>query len=240
MRIVGMLRVRNEARWLGRVLKSIAPLCEKVVVFDDHSTDGSTWIAREAGAIVFDSPYEGLNETRDKNALLEIVGGLLPDWVLCIDGDEELEASGAEILPHLATNAAAAAYSLRVAYLWDRPDQVRVDGIYGSFRRPSFFRLAPGAAFVSRSAKGFHCSNAPQGLKGFHGLHTNVTLLHYGYMERETRLRKYLWYNEQDPNNTFEDGYRHMVAGDLPAVPADVKTRHAGPLKLIPLSDFLS
>lgn len=242
MKIVGMLRVKNEARWIERVLRSISPLCEEIFVFDDHSTDDTPEIASRLGTRVYLSPYEGLNEVRDKNYLLELVAQKQPDWVLCIDGDEELEARGLYILPELATNTAAASYSLRVAYLWDREDQVRVDGIYGGFRRPSFFRMTGqhGAQFVSQSAKGFHCSNAPMGISGWQGLQTNVTLLHYGYLDRDTRLAKFIWYNEQDPVNHAEDCYRHMVAGDVPDIPADMKTKHAGPLRLVPASEFLT
>jgi hypothetical protein len=35
-----------------------------------------------------------------------------------------------------------------------------------------------------------------------------------------------------DPNNAFEDNYRHCVQGDVPEVPASAVLRHAGPLKL--------
>jgi glycosyltransferase involved in cell wall biosynthesis len=41
MRFVGMLRVKNEQRWIARVIESILPLCEYVYILDDHSTDGT-------------------------------------------------------------------------------------------------------------------------------------------------------------------------------------------------------
>jgi hypothetical protein len=51
-------------------------------------------------------------------------------------------------------------------------------------------------------------------------------------MRRSDRLMKYRWYNTTDPNNEREDCYRHMVQGDLPEVPAYLKLKRAGPLRL--------
>jgi hypothetical protein len=63
----------------------------------------------------------------------------------------------------------------------------------------------------------------------------NVRLYHLGYMCPEDRLRKYQWYNTIDPENESEDRYRHMVQGDIPEVPAHLKLKHAGPLRLVRL-----
>jgi hypothetical protein len=79
----------------------------------------------------------------------------------------------------------------------------------------------------------FHCSSIPQEM-----LHcaapSGGRLLHWGYMDRSDRIRKYEWYNQLDPNNQGEDCYRHMVCGDL--FPAEQRFRWAGPLELVPLS----
>jgi hypothetical protein len=74
-----------------------------------------------------------------------------------------------------------------------------------------------------------HVSNAPQGIPW---AVMQVYLLHYGYMFKEDRIRKYNYYNRIDPNNEFEDRYRHTVQGDIPEVPADAVLKHAGPLEL--------
>lgn len=236
MTIAAMLRVKNEARWIEQVIDSILPLSSDIVVLDDHSTDDTVAIANGAGATVIPSPFEGLDEARDKNFLLGAVMATKADWVLCIDGDEVLEPSGIEKI-HLEldtwpiTARPPDAFSFRILYLWDRPDQIRTDGIYGKFQRPSLFRLKPGQKFrTTPYGKNFHCGNVPD----FMGAQTtDIGLLHYGYLHREDRLRKYAWYNEMDPKNSFEDGYRHMVIGDL--FPAESKFRHAGPLKVEPL-----
>lgn len=230
-KMIALLRVKNEARWIERVIRSVVPVCERVLVLDDHSTDRTAEIAYNAGAMVFPNPHEGLNETRDKNHLLSIAATYAQpnEWALMIDGDEELHANDVSLL-RSECNTGEEALSMRVLYLWDDPQHVRMDGVYARFRRPSAFRMAPGIQFRTTPNGGnFHCGNVP--VQYVHRAKlTDIRLLHYGYLDRADRLRKYEWYNAQDPGNTGEDCYRHMVVGDV--FPADSAFRYGGPLRL--------
>lgn len=149
-----------------------------------------------------------------------------------IDGDEVMEPGKVEYLQTTMQRAiesgnAVRALAFSVLYLWDREDQIRVDGVYRSMSRVSAFR--PGKErFEATGGVNFHCGNCPQAIRG--RAHAGVSLLHYGYLDREDRLRKYEWYRAQDPNNISEDEYRHMVIGDV--FPADSHFRHGGPLEL--------
>lgn len=234
--VAGMLRIKNEPR-IAEVVASMRPLCTEVVVFDDHSTDDTVRRARAAGARVILSPYEGINEPRDKDLLLQRTMNLCdPDWILCIDGDEVLAPGGQEQVLRSIGRGSARAFKLQVVYLWDRPDQIRVDGIYADFRRPSLFNTRRSLLTFRRTSfgGGFHCSNVPADLLGSCGF-CEAKLLHYGYMDRDQRISKYHWYNSIDPGNQVEDGYRHMVQGDLEEIQPDSKLLHAGPLRLVPL-----
>ena len=233
MRVMGMMRIRNEARWIGEVLDSIRPLCSSVTVMDDHSTDNTRAICRAHGAYVLPSPFEDLNEGRDKNWLLEQVSGQSPEWIVHVDGDEILEPMATDLLMPVILRKDVDSIRLHVVYLWDTREQIRVDGIYGRFRRGSIFRCHAGQQFK----QGFHCSNVPT--IGWHarGFDSKARLLHLGYMHSADRIRKFAWYNEKDPGNErAEDCYRHMVLGDLPEFPATMKRRHGGPLELEPLN----
>ncbi len=217
-RFLAALRVKNEAAHIHEVIARVLPLCGRVLVLDDHSTDDTAAICAAFGeqVTVIPSPFQGLDEARDKNFLLQRIIALSPEWVLWIDGDEVLERSGPEQLRQAAEQGqGVAAYRLRVAYVWDTPEQVRVDGIYGQFARPSFFRLRGQPLrrlrFVPTGYGGnFHCGNVPQGLVGV-TRDLPVRLKHYGYMTREQRLAKYAWYTRVDPNNEVEDHYRHLA-----------------------------
>ncbi len=235
--IVGMMRVKNEARWIAESINSLLAVCEHVFVFDDHSTDGTELLAgRLPRTTVMKSTFEGVDEARDKNELLKrVVQTSDPEWILHIDGDEVLEAGRGVTDIRDAMKQDYDAYSLQVLYLWDRPDQIRTDGIYSSFFRPSLFRARGSINRFKQTKYGnganFHCSNVPADRLDEYAK-CRARLKHYGYMEREQRIKKYRWYNSIDPGNVFEDGYRHVVQGDLPEIPAEAVLRHAGPLRL--------
>jgi GT2 family glycosyltransferase/SAM-dependent methyltransferase len=236
-RFLCAMRVKNEAAHLHEVIASVLPFCQRVFVFDDHSTDETPEICRAFGERValFPSPFRGLDESRDKNFLLKHVIQARPEWVLWIDGDEALERSGPERLAAAARDGAGVgSYSLRIAYVWDDPQHVRVDGIYGRFARPSFFRLQGQAhsrlQFLATGRGGnFHCGNVPAGLAG-RLVELGVRLKHYGYMSREQRRAKYVWYTTVDRHNAAEDHYRHLA--EAPGA------RHApGPPVIVPWED---
>lgn len=241
--IHAMLRVKNEARWIARVLGALDGLTGEIHLLDDRSTDDTASIAEKFTDNVYRTPFDTLDESRDKNWLLDKVWGRaqVGDWLLCIDGDEELERDGLSKINRLIEQNSADAYSLKIEYLWDRENQVRTDGIYGRFYRPSLFRLvSPAFGFGSTehgNGANLHCSSAPQRLLA-NARRVDLKLWHWGYFDRALRVRKYEFYNRIDPGNQIEDCYRHVVQGDVPEVPADASLKHAGPLTLRTIPPF--
>lgn len=232
--MIGLLRIKNESRWIERVIRSIQPVCQRILVFDDHSDDGTPRICEQLGCTVYRSEFEGLNEARDKDFLLQLAwatGAQIGDWCLMVDGDESLHPDDIPALIAATQSPSNVCCSLRIVYLWDREDQVRVDRLYGEFRRPSLFQLTSRDLEFRRTDSGgnFHCSSVPRQLLG-RITPIQVRLLHYGYLHQEDRIRKFEFYNLTDPYNLFEDHYRHMVIGDL--FPASSSFRWAGPLEL--------
>lgn len=232
-RFLCAIRVKNEALHIREVLSAALAMCNRVYVFDDHSTDETVEICRSFGeqVTVFHSPFEGLDEARDKNYLLGKIIEARPEWVLWIDGDEVLEPSGPRRIKDATFNGKqVVAYNLKIAYLWNDPQHVRIDGIFGRFRRPSLFRLS--GQPMSRlhfPTTGFggnlHCGNVPRGLVGRYS-NLDVRLKHYGLMLGPVRQAKYEWYNLIDPNNAAEDHYRHLI--EIPGA------RHApGPPRIV-------
>ena len=231
------MRVKNEAAHIGEVLERALQLCQRALVFDDHSGDETVAICRSFAdrVTVVPSPFTGLDEARDKNHLLREVVAAAPAWVLWIDGDVVLERSGPEALRRaIAAGSSAAAYSLRIAYLWNDPGLVRVDGLHGAFARPSLFRLrgqpvAPLHFAPSVFRGNFHCGDVPVGLVG--QLRPLATRLkHYGYVSPDVRQARYRWYTSHDPNNDVEDRNRHLAE--------ILGARHApGPPQLVPWTE---
>jgi hypothetical protein len=255
--IFGMLRIKNENRWIREVLLSALPLCERIFVLDDHSTDSTDEFCEQLNEriTVIRSKFEGIDESRDKEFLLQRVMGSVSDihlsgderspyWALMIDGDELLDAGAGTHIRSALANGIAHAYKLPIRYLWDSDlsavnatgqRRVRVDGVYREFARPSIFRLMNSAFRFQKTPWGgnFHCSSIPQELLHCaHSVIPGAPIWHLGYNYRADRIRKFHWYNEIDPNNLAEDRYLHMVQGDLSEVPPHAKLKHAGPLHI--------
>jgi len=209
----GMLRVKNEERWIERALKPLVEVCDEVFVMDDHSTDHTREIVQDtSGCVYFSSTFDGLDESRDKTWLLSRIECTLagkdltknsPHWVICVDGDEEICTGD---LHKFTQELRGVSYSFQILQLHDSPDQMRVDPPYDRTFRPSMFRLVkPGMVFKSqaRHGGGFHCSNVPADI-GFAVIKHEpepVRVKHYGYMGKEDRERKYKFYIEHDPGH---------------------------------------
>ena len=259
MTVFGMLRIRNENRWIRQVIEAALPLCERIFILDDHSTDATPEICAEMGerVTVINSAFEGFDESRDREYLLSrllnsvgdnhLCGDVnSPFWALAIDGDELLDKAGVVAIRETLAATPYHAFKLPIRYLWNSDlslvttpghRKVRMDGVYQHFARPSVFRLMNRNFRFQRTPFGnganFHCSSIPQELlHAAHVLIPGAPLWHFGYNYCEDRIRKYAWYNQMDPNNEPEDCYRHMVAGDVPEVDADAVLKHAGPLRL--------
>lgn len=247
-----MLRVKNESRWIDEVIRSIYPVCHRIFILDDHSSDNTVEICtRFPNVTAIHSSFSGLDESRDKEYLYESVltaygqschGAHWPLWILAIDGDEVLDQRDLPALFALMTgHPDVAAWKLQIVYLWNDRNHVRVDGVYGSFARPSLWRVMnPGFKFQTTpwgrdpqtgQAANFHCSSIPQELL-YQAQWSEVRLNHLGYMDAADRKRKLEWYRKIDPDNPSEDNYRHITQGDDGGEPADARLMHAGPLRL--------
>lgn len=234
---VAMLRIKNEARWIGDVLSALAPICAKMFILDDHSTDETAAIC--AGfdqAVVIPSPFQGLNESRDKSWLFDrLMEQCKPTWILCIDGDEVLSPGSADAIRERTRVADVDAFSFKIVFLWNDRHTARVDRIYDHFWRPSMFRpfhpdpdkpdhakiagdlrwlTTPFGRMVNGETPNLHCSSVPQRYLAQCQRCEGASLLHYGYMDRADRVRKLDYYTGIDWLNQAEDSYRHMTQGD--------------------------
>lgn len=237
-KFVGMMRIHNESQWIAEVIEGIRPLCDKIYILDDHSTDNTVEICMRyhPQVEVLPSHFSGLNERRDKNWLLdEITRRCRAEWILSIDGDEVMERRGPELIKEIVElSPKTASYVLKIMFLWNDRDTVRVDRIYNDFWRPSLFRpfhedpnkpddrkllaelrfmATPFGRVQDGNEPNLHCSSVPQRFIHGTGL-MPVRLKHYGYMTREARVKKLDHYTAVDWKNDAEDSYRHMTQGD--------------------------
>lgn len=91
--ITGITRVRNEALILEDTLRHFLGVCDRVLVYDDASTDATPEIAASFDRVALVRggawrPDRTAEETRHRALLLERAP---TEWVLCFDADERLE-----------------------------------------------------------------------------------------------------------------------------------------------------
>jgi glycosyltransferase involved in cell wall biosynthesis len=235
MSVIGIYRVKNEARWIKESLERTLQVSDKVILLDDHSTDDTRAIASSIPKVtVVPSPFTGLDEARDKDYLLALAIVSKPDWIIQLDGDEVLTKRAlGEINPWVHQTKLGGILNFRIAYLWDNVNRERVDSVYRSFYQPRAYSLFDQPAKThtyNRTVYGgnFHCGQVPVGHSG--PTHTmKHPIKHYGYMDAADRERKYKWYNEKDPNNDAEGFYLHVIG--------KANVHAPGPLEFFPFND---
>lgn len=197
--------------------------------------------------------YEEVNEIRDKNFLWYFAKSKMHfDHMLCLDGDEVLSAAALRVWDEMiaAVDNDIDVVTFPFIYLWDAPNLRRIDGIYrdlpdgmANLRFPrliSIKRVAQQDLFDMHfkwegTRGGFHCGSIPQAWfrrpsGALVGAAANLPIFHYGYIDNDLRQHKFKFYNEIDPNNEVEGGYKHIIGEP---------DRHApGPVQLVPWSDL--
>ena len=219
-----MYRIQNEERWIEKSLESASEVCQEIVILDDCSTDNTVNICKKFPKVV--DIYERkeplpLDEVRDRNILLELALKLDPDYILTIDGDEVLMPNSKEILYEelsvLYPNAKV--LYLQILDVWDKPNQIRIDGIYGKTWSPRLIKVektSPILKFYSTKYDGnLHCYNSLiEEIQETYFYNSTVKLLHYSNFNKEIRQKKFEYYNKIDPNSIEQDGYKHVISGE--------------------------
>ena len=218
-RIICMMNIKNEDRWLREVLDAIARVAAGIVILDDGSTDQTPRICREHPVVVdyYRQDNVPLDKVRDKNRILRMALAQKPDWILCLDGDEVLEESAPKrILEAIRTcPAEVGSLSFEFLYMWNDHRHYRTDGIYRSILHPCLFRVtghnvtAPGF-FTTDHGGNLHCERIPRNLRG-RTQEADIKILHLGYMYEESRRKKYDWNKAKDPKYAAQGYYEHLL-----------------------------
>src|SRR5437899_2698756 len=124
MNFVGIMCVKNEARWIERVL-SAQHFCERIIVMDDHSTDDTVRIAeRFHNVMVVPSPFPDYHEGRNNEYLVELAAYFNPTWIVHCMGDEVIEPLAWSKIHYLAQNQSTTVMRFDVVNYWDG-DKIR-------------------------------------------------------------------------------------------------------------------
>jgi len=198
--------VKNEAHTLRPCLESVHGLVSQIVIADTGSTDDSVSIAREFGATVIPFPWDD-HFANARNAAL---APMTTDWVLVLDGDEELDCETQRNISALLQASDIGGYVTPIRnYMpnrfnrgWDRI------GVPNDYRHPraknapSFiahencrlFRRHPGIYFTGRIHELVENQIRSLGLKL---RPANFFIHHFGQLaDHEARQKKRVFYRE--------------------------------------------
>jgi glycosyltransferase involved in cell wall biosynthesis len=242
-KIVAMYRIRNEARWIEKSLEQTSKICQEIVILDDCSTDNTVEICKKFSNVVEIHERKKqlpLDEVRDRNIILELALKLNPDYILIIDGDEVLMNNSKEILYEELSvlYPEAKIVYLQILDVWDKSNQIRIDGLYGKTWRPSLLKIdktLPPLKFIPTKYPGnLHCyDKVIEQIDENYLYYSNVKILHFSNFDQKIRQKKFEYYNKIDPNSIEQDGYKHVISG---------QGKHSGVdgIELIQLPDYMT
>lgn len=222
IKIVGVLRVKNEERWIGPCLREASKVCNHILVVDDGSTDRTPEICKSFSKVKYRFYQRQMDEVRDRSELLQWALECQPDWILILDGDEVLE-EGADItirneLSRLdPRDPVYTFFYLHILYFWNDPEFYRCENsIYGNFWIPRLFTTwgqDTGKLYIGETGHGhnLHSSGIPANLAG-KGRKIDVRVKHYGYLDSAIREKKYNFYMQHDPEAASGGYYDHLTS----------------------------
>jgi len=144
-KIVAMYRVKNEERWIKKSIESIYNICSEIVVFDDASTDKTLEICSGFDKVIeiHQQSNDSFDESRDRTILLQMAIKRKPTIILSLDGDEIFAPNSENIIQDELDiiYPDKQVFEFEILTLWDKPDQIRYDGVFGNFWHKRMFRL---------------------------------------------------------------------------------------------------
>ena len=99
---------KNEGKLLANCLNSVKDLADEIIVVDTGSIDKTKDIALSFGAKIYDFTWRD-DFAAARNESLKHAGG---DWILVLDGDEELDDGGKKLIQEVLMDPDADGYQL--------------------------------------------------------------------------------------------------------------------------------
>jgi len=212
------LIIKNEEKYLSRCLSSVENVADEIIVVDTGSTDNSVAIARKFTHHIYNYKWEN-DFSAARNYGLDKASG---DWILILDGDEELGPNCAEALHNTINNNDAEAYLLRIINYTENASALPLspDLVIRLFRNDPAHRYK---GMINEQISDSIIAAKPDARID---IAEDVYIIHYGYlkgtMENQNKLKRRIdWLTKavtNDPENLldrFQLAMGYYMSGDL-------------------------
>lgn len=196
--VIVILQVYNELKKenLKRFFKYIEPLVNKIVVYDDGSTDDSyKYLKKIASYVIRGKENDFSNEIVHKSLLLEKAKKLGAEFILWLDADEVLTNTTKNELQGLCKEMIKReidGLSMHEINIWRSQTWQRLDSLFDNGWFVRLWRISPKTMFQV-GAKGLHQQQYPHTLKRIEKIN-KIAVLHYGFSTEKNLAHKYLTY----------------------------------------------
>jgi tetratricopeptide (TPR) repeat protein len=209
--------VKNEGDSLSQCLKSVRGVVDEIIVVDTGSSDATVQIALSFGAKIIQHPWSG-DFAAARNAGLQQAHG---QWILVLDGDEELSEESKGELLLCAEHMEYEAFFLRIHNhkgLTPASQTITVNPIIRMFRNRPKYRFS---GIIHEQIAEAIITATPQAPMHL----TTVVIHHYGYAEgvvvkkdkikrNVELLKEQLRLNPKDPFHHFNMAVEYMRLGE--------------------------
>ncbi|ADG81820.1 glycosyl transferase family 2 [Thermincola potens JR] len=198
------LVVRNEEKYLQRCLASIKDTAAEIIVVDTGSTDKTVEIAKQFTDKVYVIRWRD-DFSKARNFALDKVSG---DWVLFLDGDEELDRQCIPALLAKINHGDAEGYLIKVLNYYETGGRVEIspDVIFRLFRHNRKYRYS--GAIHEQICDSILAVNPDAKIN----IAEDICIIHYGYLKEEIEAKNKAERNtrllekavKKNPNNLLD------------------------------------
>ena len=204
MKIAGFLVVgEGEAeRYLSKTLDRLEQICDKIFIWGNAPDEKTDRLCNQYEYCRYPEDIWGRAQWKIKfTHLVKNVAPYKPDWIVCIDADEELDKRFTREKAEEMAQREEIAFEFYCVQLWDNEKTMRIDGGWGNFWNVRYYRFMPELNLWWKPTP-LHCGLAPIYAYKWR-TPCEFFFKHYGYMRKKDRERKWARYEKFDPNQIY-------------------------------------
>lgn len=204
MKLVAILRVKDEIRAIHECLAKLSTLVDEIIMLDNGSTDGTLEALKSYPKVKKVIHSQGYDEGRDKIMLLNEAKQTKADWIIWIDGDEVFEKHFTREVIESYMHSKYNRITFRMCNFWLSKERCIYDGqyyLYNLHPQRSMWRNMESAYFRDRK---LHNGDI-MGVTG-KTLLSPYRIKHFGYVDKQKMQEKFDRYLTEDKTGNRDYG----------------------------------